>query len=71
MNLDLSPKDTLIARMQAYAYSHVIYGKFPKAQALANTIIGQYERMAYCNEGSEGYWSNFYFDKWVTEVGKL
>lgn len=64
MKLDLSPRDSLIARMQAWAYEHVMYGNYPRATAIANEYLARFDSMVNNNPtDSQGYWASHYYAK--------
>lgn len=69
ISLDLSPRETIKARMVSFAYSEINYGFMPTAERLAATYLERFEDMIRNNPGdSESYWANFYFDKWKSDL---
>lgn len=67
--LDLSPRNFLIARMQAYVYENIVYGEYPTAQTMAESILEQFDAMLRENPCDEpGYWASVYFHKFVDKA---
>lgn len=66
--LDLTPRETLIARMQAWAYSELLYGDYAKAQAIAENILARF--MVHDETDGAGYWQGFYFDRFKEECAQ-
>lgn len=66
--LDLQPRESLIARMQAFAYTELLHGDYPKAQAIAENVMRRY--MVHDGLDGAGYWSGFYFDRFKEECAQ-
>ena len=74
MKLDLSPRESLIVRIQAFTHENVIYGNYGKAQAVANDCLASFDSMV--NDGgvdpdTYGYWASFYVRAYQHEVADL
>jgi hypothetical protein len=72
MNLDLSPRETLQARMIAFAYENVRCGLLPDAGDLASVYIERLDKKVKTSPSdSPGYWANFYFSQWKCDLEDL
>jgi hypothetical protein len=68
MQLSLSARDMLIARMQAFAYENVIQGAMWEAEVFALKALTSFDaHMESANPDSEGYWAGRYFDRFVED----
>lgn len=69
LNLDLSPRETLKARMVAFAYENVRCGLLPDAGKLASVYLERLDRMM-CSKPADGagYWASFYYQHWRDDV---
>lgn len=69
MKLDLSPRDSLIIRIQAWVYENVVVGDYPRAEALANDTLARFDSMVENYPAdSEGYWATHYFSCFTQEL---
>lgn len=69
IKIDLTARDSLVVRIQAYVYQNVIVMDYPKAQIAADYAIERFDNMMEHNPtDSEGYWAGYYFDRFKTEL---
>lgn len=64
MKLDLSPRASLIARMQAWAYENIKQGNYPRAEKEARLMLLRFDTMLEEHPtDNAGYWSGYYFEE--------
>lgn len=68
MQFNLSPRDMLIARIQAYVYANVKQGDYPHASKAADSVLSRFD-CTYDDKptDSAAYWAGFYFDRFCEE----
>jgi len=72
MKLDLSPRESLIVRIQAFTHENVIYGNYAKALMIAEACLARYdEAIKDKDDDAHGYWASFYVRAYQHEVAHL
>lgn len=71
--LDLSPRDMLIARMQAFAYTSVLQGNMGHAEQFAIDALSLFDGLMEAHPtDAAGFWANRAFERFVhacTDLG--
>lgn len=70
--LTISPRDMLLARMQAFAYSHVLQGNMDQAEQWAIDALTLFEGLVEDHPtDSHGFWANRAFERFEQACSDL
>ncbi len=70
--LTLSPRDMLVARMQAFAYSNVLHGNMEQAEQWAVDALALFDGLVEDHPtDSQGFWANRAFDRFEQACADL